>query len=261
MVLVSDDYIEVIDLKYGKGVRVSAEKNSQMMLYALGLYNAYGDLYGAEKVRMTIIQPRIDNISTSEISVEELLKWGDEIKPIAAHAFRGAGERVAGDHCKFCKARATCRALADYELETVKEDMQPDSLTDIDISEIVRRADSIKKWLTSVEEYALEEALKGTKWPELKVVEGRSVRKISDDKKALLLLKKAGYKDTEILKPQELQTISALEKLIGKKKFSEVLGDVIIKPQGKPTLVPASDKRPEMELEAATENDFDDSLL
>lgn len=123
MVIMSDSYIEVIDLKYGKGVRVSAEDNSQMRLYALGLYNKYGILYGAEKVRMTIVQPRIDNISTAEMSTEDLLAWGASIKPIAQKAFEGAGERCAGEHCLFCKVKATCRMLAEYELEKVQEDL------------------------------------------------------------------------------------------------------------------------------------------
>ena len=262
MVIVSDKFIEVIDLKYGKGVRVSAEKNSQMMLYALGLYNTYGFLYGAEKVRMTIVQPRIDNISTTEISTEELLAWGKSIKPVAEKAFKGEGERCAGEHCKFCKARATCRKLADYELEKVQEDLEPDDLTDVDISDIIMRADSIKKWLTAIEEYALSKALNdGIVWPGLKVVEGRSVRKISDEAAAQTVLINAGYEAEDFLKPPALKTITELEKLMGKKVFAETLKDYIIKPQGKPTLVINSDKRPPMELETATDKDFDDNLL
>lgn len=262
MVIVSDKFIEVIDLKYGKGVRVSAEKNSQMMLYALGLYNTYGFLYGAEKVRMTIVQPRIDNISTTEISTEELLAWGKSIKPIAQKAFKGEGERCAGEHCKFCKARATCRKLADYELEKVQEDLEPDDLTDVDISDIIMRADSIKKWLTALEEYALSKALNdGIVWPGLKVVEGRSVRKISDEAAAQTVLINAGYEAEDFLKPPALKTITELEKLMGKKVFAETLKDYIVKPQGKPTLVINSDKRPPMELETATDKDFDDNLL
>lgn len=262
MVIMSDSYIEVIDLKYGKGVKVSAENNSQMMLYALGLHNSYGILYGAEKVRMTIVQPRIGNISTAEMSTEDLLAWGASIQPIAQKAFEGAGERCAGEHCLFCKVKATCRKLADYELEKVQEDLEPDDLTDVDISDIIMRADSIKKWLTALEEYALSKALNdGIVWPGLKVVEGRRVRKISDEAAAQTVLINAGYEAEDFLKPPALKTITELEKLMGKKVFAETLKDYIIKPQGKPTLVINSDKRPPMELETATDKDFDDNLL
>jgi len=260
MVIMSDEYIEVIDLKYGKGVPVSAVGNPQMRLYALGLYAKYGTLYGADKVRMTIVQPRLDSISSDELTVKELLAWGnDVVEPKAQLAWKGKGDFVAGDHCRFCKARATCRKLAEYELEGVKEDTRPAQLTDIEIAEIVQRADDIKKWLTSVEEFALQQALDGTEWPGLKVVAGRSVRKITDVERAAELLTSGGY--TDIYKPQELKTLTALEKLVGKKKLADILADVIDKPAGKPTLVPESDKRPPMEIEAAAAKDFDDSLL
>ena len=260
MVIMSDEYIEVIDLKYGKGVPVSAVGNPQMRLYALGLYAKYGTLYGADKVRMTIVQPRLDSISSDELTVKELLAWGnDVVGPKAQLAWKGKGDFVAGDHCRFCKARATCRKLAEYELEGIKEDTRPAQLTDIEIAEIVQRADNIKKWLTSVEEFALQQALDGTEWPGLKVVAGRSVRKITDVERAAELLTSGGY--TDIYKPQELKTLTALEKLVGKKKLADILADVIDKPAGKPTLVPESDKRPPMEIEAAAAKDFDDSLL
>lgn len=260
MVIMSDEYIEVIDLKYGKGVPVSAVENPQMRLYALGLYAKYGTLYGADKVRMTIVQPRLDSISSDELTVKELLAWGnDVVGPKAQLAWKGKGDFVAGDHCRFCKARATCRKLAEYELEGIKEDTRPAQLTDIEIAEIVQRADDIKKWLTSVEEFALQQALDGTEWPGLKVVAGRSVRKITDAERAAELLTSGGY--TDIYKPQELKTLTALEKLVGKKKLADILADVIDKPAGKPTLVPESDKRPPMEIETAAAKDFDDSLL
>ena len=231
-----------------------------MRLYALGLYAKYGTLYGADKVRMTIVQPRLDSISSDELTVKELLAWGnDVVGPKAQLAWKGKGDFVAGDHCRFCKARATCRKLAEYELEGVKEDTRPAQLTDIEIAEIVQRADDIKKWLTSVEEFALQQALDGTEWPGLKVVAGRSVRKITDVERAAELLTSGGY--TDIYKPQELKALTALEKLVGKKKLADILADVIDKPAGKPTLVPESDKRPPMEIEAAAAKDFDDSLL
>jgi hypothetical protein len=262
MVLVSDATMEVIDFKYGKGVKVDAHDNSQMRLYALGLYNAYGMLYGADKVSMTIVQPRIGNVSSEEISIEELLKWGEYIKPLARMAYDGTGERCAGAHCKFCRVAPTCRALADYEMEVVKEATKPDELTDIDIAEIIRRADSIKKWLTTIEEYALHAAtVDGIAWPGLKVVEGRSVRKISDEAAAQTILSNAGYESESFLKPVTLKSITELEKLVGKKKFAELMADVLIKPPGKPTLVDESDKRPAMDLSTVKDSDFDDSLL
>jgi hypothetical protein len=263
MVIVSDNLIEVVDFKYGKGVPVSAEFNTQMMLYALGLYNTYGLLYGAEEVRMTIVQPRIGSVSTSTMYTTDLLAWAEKfVRPKAELAFEGKGERCAGEHCKFCKATPTCRALHDYELKVVQEDTKPEDLADFEIAEIVRRADSIKKWLTAMEEYALHEAVvNGTSWPGLKVVEGRSVRKIGDAEKAQELLLGAGFGEDDILKPRELKTITALEKLLGKKAFGEILGEVIEKPPGKPALVDESDKRPPMDLEAVKDTDFDDSLL
>lgn len=261
MVIVSDSFIEVVDLKYGKGVPVPAEGNSQMRLYALGLYHTYGMLYDADKVRMTIVQPRLDSVSTDEIPVIELLVWGKKIKPIAEKAFKGEGKRKAGEHCKFCKAGPTCRALADYELELVQEATKPEELTDIDLVEVIRRADSIKKWLTAVEEYALQEAVKGTAWPGLKLVEGRSVRKITDSQQAQIILMREGFSLEDILKPQELKALTALEKLVGKKKFGEIMAEVIDKPPGKPTLVDEADKRPPMDLEAVKDSDFDDALL
>jgi hypothetical protein len=262
MVLVSDTTMEVIDFKYGKGVKVDAHDNSQMRLYALGLYNAYGMLYGADKVCMTIVQPRIGNVSSEDITIEELLKWGEYIKPLAQMAYEGTGERCAGAHCKFCRVAPTCRALADYELEMVKESTKPDELTDIDIAEIIRRADSIKKWLTTIEEYALHAAtVDGIAWPGLKVVEGRSVRKISNEAAAQTILSNAGYESESFLKPVTLKSITELEKLVGKKKFAELMADVITKPPGKPTIVDESDKRPAMDLSTVKDSDFDDSLL
>lgn len=260
MVIVSDDYIEVVDLKYGKGVEVSAEGNSQMRLYALGALAKYGGDYLFDRVRMTIIQPRIGNISTDEMSVEELEAWGESIIPIAAKAHAGAGERLAGDHCRFCKCRATCARLSEYLLKEVKTDMAAEDMLPEDIAEVLLKATAIKAWLTDVESYAMGRALSGDKLPGLKLVEGRSKRVITDADAAVELLTGAGYKSAEIMKPMELQTLTALEKLVGKKKLAELLADVIEKPQGKPCLVALSDKRPELEIAPVSE-DFSDDLL
>lgn len=259
-VMVSDKYFEIVDLKYGKGVPVSAINNSQMRLYALGMYEAFGYLYGADEVRMTIVQPRLDSVSTETISVEDLLTWGEEVKKKAKIAFAGKGDFCAGNHCRFCKARNTCRAHAEYELKNVKEDLQTAELEDFEISDILLRAKGIKTWLDGLESYALGKALDGYDWPGMKLVEGRSNRKITDDVIAANNLMNAGFGAEEIYKPQALRSITDLEKLCGKKMFSELMSGVIEKPPGKPTLVSADDKRQAIELQNV-KNDFDESLL
>lgn len=259
MVIISDEFLEIIDLKYGKGVPVSAINNSQMRLYALGMFDAYGYLYGADEVRMTIVQPRLDSISTETISVKDLLAWGEEVKEKAKIAFAGKGEFCAGAHCRFCKARHTCRAHADYELKNIKEDLQAPELEDFEISDILLRAKGIKTWLDGLEAYALGKALDGYDWPGMKLVEGRSNRRITDDSKAVHILVEAGYNPDDIYKPQALRSITDLEKLCGKKTFSELLSGVIEKPPGKPTLVSEKDKR--KALDCNIKNDFDESLL
>ncbi|MBS6714284.1 MAG: DUF2800 domain-containing protein [Dialister sp.] len=260
MVMVSDKYFEIVDLKYGKGVPVSAINNSQMRLYALGMYEAFGYLYGADEVRMTIVQPRLDSVSTETISVDDLLTWGEEVKKKAKIAFAGKGEFCAGNHCRFCKARNTCRAHAEYELKNVKEDLQTAELEDFEISDILLRAKNIKTWLDGLESYALGKALDGYDWPGMKLVEGRSNRKITDDTIAANNLMNAGFGADEIYKPRALRSITDLEKLCGKKMFSELMSGVIEKPPGKPTLVSADDKRQAIELRNV-KNDFDESLL
>lgn len=258
-VLVSDKYIEIVDLKYGKGVPVSAVNNPQMRLYALGAHHAMGLLYGYDTVRMTIVQPRLDSVSTDELPLARLLDWGDSIRPIARNAFDGKGTPMAGGHCRFCKARATCRALADYMTESIRDDFAPGpELEDWEVADIVRKAKDIISWLKDVDQYALDRALQGTVWPGLKVVEGRSKRVITDSGAAAVLLQNGGYQD--IWKPQELKTLTDLEKLCGKKRLTAILQDVIDKPQGKPTLVDESDKREPMALQTVAE-DFDDNLI
>lgn len=260
MVMVSDKYFEIVDLKYGKGVPVSAVNNSQMRLYALGMYDAFGYLYGADEVRMTIVQPRLDSVSTETITVKDLLAWGAEVKKKANVAFKGEGDFCAGNHCRFCKARNTCRAHAEYELKNVKEDLQMAELEDFEISDILLRAKGIKTWLDGLEAYALGKALDGYDWPGMKLVEGRSNRKITDDVIAANNLMNAGFSTEEIYKPQALRSITDLEKLCGKKMFNELMSGVIEKPPGKPTLVSADDKRQAIELQNV-KNDFDESLL
>lgn len=246
MVIIGDGVLEIVDLKYGKGVPVSAEGNTQMQLYALGAIEQYGYIYDFTHVRMSIFQPRNGGLSTQLMSVDELLAWGESIKPIAELAYAGKGDFKAGDHCRFCRAAAQCKALSEYNMEIAKlEFRDADLLTDDEVSFVLERVDGLVRYAEKVKTHALEEALKGHRWPGFKVVEGRSNRKITDEAKAVKLLRKAGYADDVIYKPLEMQTITALEKLVTKKKFGELLGSVIEKPPGKPTLVPEEDKRPE----------------
>ena len=218
-------------------------------------------LYGYDNIKMTIVQPRLDSISTDEISVAELLNWGNSIKPIAQNAWNGKGVPQAGTHCRFCRCRATCRTLADYMLQSIRDDFAPgNGLEDWEIVDVILKAKEIKSWLKGIEEYALSQALSGTTWPGLKVVEGTSRRKITDEDKAASILQLDGYEHDTVYKPRELKTITELEKLCGKKHFSELLKEFIEKPEGKPTLVSETDKRKPMRLQDVAD-DFDDTLL
>ena len=246
MVIIGDGVLEIVDLKYGKGVPVSAEGNTQMQLYALGAIEQYGYIYDFDHVRMSIFQPRNGGLSTQLMSVSELLAWGESIKSIAELAYEGKGEFKAGDHCRFCRAAAQCKALADYNLEIAKlEFRDADLLTDDEVSFVLSQLDGLIRYADKIKTFALEEALKGHRWPGFKVVAGHSNRRITDAAKAIKLLRGAGYADDVIYKPLEIQTITDLEKTITKKKFGEILGSVVEKPPGKPTLVPADDERPE----------------
>lgn len=250
VVLISDGLLEVIDLKYGKGVPVDAESNSQMRLYGLGALNQFDMLYDIEEVKMTIAQPRLDSVSTEALSAEELLRWGDTIvKPKAMLAFDGKGEFCAGDHCRFCRAKATCRARAEANLELARYDFRdPPTLSNDEIAEILFKTGELQKWAKDVQDYALDQAYKhGVKFDGWKLVEGRSNRKYSDEEAVKTKLVAEGYEEKKILKEPELLGITAMEKAIGKKKFSELLSDLVIKPAGRPTLVPESDKRPEIQ--------------
>lgn len=253
-IIIAEGVLEIIDLKFGKGVRVSADQNKQMMLYALGALDMYNFIYDIHTVRMTIYQPRLDNLSEWEISTEELEQWGvRELIPLAEMAFAGAGDYVAGTHCKFCKAKAQCKALAAYNMSLAKYDFQEAVLlTDLDIADILSQADQLKSWIASVEEYALQSALDGKHFPGHKLVEGRSIRKYSDEAKIAEVLTGNGFGE-DLIYDKKLKTITAMEKLVTKKTFNALCGDLIIKPEGKPTLVPDTDPRP---VYNSVENDF-----
>lgn len=246
--IISDGVLEVIDLKYGKGVPVSAINNSQLRLYALGALAEFGWLFDIHMVRMTIIQPRLDSISTDEISVEELNEWAESVvKPAASLAYAGEGEYKAGDHCRWCLAKGNCRARADENLKAIAYEFQePALLSNEEIGPILHIAGQLQSWVKDVQEYALEQALRGEKIPQWKLVEGKSKRVITDTKKAAALLTEAGYSEDKLYKPRELRAMTALEKAVGKKNFAEILGDLITKQAGKPTLVAETDSRPEL---------------
>ena len=245
-IIIADGTMEVIDFKYGKGVKVSAEDNPQMKIYALGAYEKFSFEYKIDRVRMTIIQPRIENFSEWELSVSELMAWTDGVlTPKAQQAYKGDGPQVPGDWCQFCKVKSSCRALTQKCIEAAKNHPDPKLISPDELAaDVLPMLATVKTWLAGVEDYALQQALSGVQLAGWKVVEGRSVRKITDQDGAALALNKAGYKTTEIYKPQELRTITDLEKLTGKKQFAAICGDFIEKPQGKPTLAPESDKRP-----------------
>ena len=263
MVIVADGILEVIDLKYGKGVPVSAIENTQMRLYALGAYDVNEFLYDIKTVRMTIVQPRLDSVSTDELPLEELLDWGEDIKPIAQRAFRGEGDCTPCDYCNFCKARHTCRALADTCLTAFYKDggKLNQLLTDQEVSDILAMKDLITKWIKGVYDFAYEKALSGEKqWPGYKLVEGTSRRTITDPDAAAQTLLDNGYKEEDIFKPRELEGITNLQKVLGKKGVTEYLEAYIDKPEGKPTLVPDSDKRPAINTVETMMNEFDDEV-
>lgn len=246
VVIVADDVIQIIDLKYGKGVSVSAENNSQMMLYALGALNFYDYLYNIKTIKMSIVQPRLENISEWEISVSDLIDWAENIlKPKAQLAINGEGEFVAGEHCRFCKIKSTCRKRAETMLDMAKYDFKPPAeLTDDEITEVLHISSELAKWADDVFSYAQARAINdGKKWTGFKIVEGRSNRKYVDETKVSEICRDNGY--TDIYK-KTLIGITDMEKLLGKSKFKELLSEYVIKPKGKLTLVPQSDKREEI---------------
>lgn len=241
-IIVADDVLTVIDMKYGVGCFVEADGNPQMRMYALGALHLFESLYDINSIRTIIFQPRRDNVSIAEISKNDLLTWADEVLvPAAELAAKGEGEYKAGKHCQFCKVKATCRKRAEYNLEMAQYDFAvPDTLTDEEISSILDKADVFISWVNDIKEYALEQAISGRIFPGYKVVEGRSNRKYTDENAVVTVIRDAGFDPFE----KKLMGVTAMTKLLGKKQFDTLLGTLIDKPKGKPTLVPESDKRP-----------------
>lgn len=256
LVIVTDDVLEVIDFKYGRGISVLAEGNPQMRLYALRALNQFGCLYEINTVRMTIVQLRLDSISTHEMTVDEIANWGEAVvKPIADLAFKGEGDFKPGEHCRFCRVRSTCRARAEMNMKLACYDFkEPPLLTDEEIVEVLDAADEYMKWISHVQSYALEQAVNsGKQWPGYKLVEGRSYRKYVDQAKVAEVLISAGYSEEQIYE-RVLLGITKMEKAVGKKQFNELLAGLLEKPPGKVKLAPESDKRPA--VKSTAEIDF-----
>ena len=255
VVLIADGVLEIIDLKYGKGVPVSAYKNPQIRLYGLGAWAGYSYLYSIDEVHMTIIQPRLDSVSTDIMPIQELLDWADRVvKPAAVLAFAGEGDFCSGDHCRWCKVKGNCRARADENMKALAHEFQdPALLTNEEIGSILFITEQLKTWAKDIEAYASGQALKGNPIPQWKLVSGRSNRSILDKDTAKGLFIAAKVDEDKYLKPQELLGIGELEKRIGKKELATLIGDLIIKPEGKATLVPETDHRSELNC---VEGDF-----
>lgn len=255
--IISDDRLHIIDFKYGMGVLVEAEGNPQMKLYALGALAVYDALYDIREVSMTIFQPRHENVSTWTIPVEDLKAWAEnELKPRAKMAYDGEGEYLPGEWCTFCRAAVRCRARAEEKLKLAQTEFRmPPLLTDAEIEDILAVLPDLTKWANEIAAYALDAALNhGKEWNGFKVVEGRSVRKYRDEAAVAEAAKEAGYKD---IYRQSLIPLTEMQRLMGKDKFEEILGGLITKAPGRPTLVPKSDKRPAMNVSNAI-NEFNE---
>ena len=256
-IIVADDSLHIIDFKYGLGVLVEAENNPQMMLYALGALEIYDSLYDIREVSMSIFQPRRENVSTWTISVDELKEWAEnELKPKAVMAYNGEGEYAPGEWCTFCRASARCRARAEEKLELARSEFKlPPLLTDAEIEEILAILPDLTKWANEITAYATDAAVNhGKQWNGFKVVEGRSVRKYRDEEQVAEAAIQNGYKD---IYRQSLIPMTEMQKLMGKTKFEEILGGLLYKAPGKPTLVPNTDKRPAMNV-TDVKNEFDE---
>ena len=243
-VIIADGTLDIVDYKHGKGVEVSAIENPQMMLYALGALRQFDHLYDIAQVAMSIYQPRRENVSTWTISVEQLMEWAEHtLKPKAEMAYQGEGDYVPGPWCTFCKAAVKCRARAEAKLQLAKyEFAMPPLLTDAEIEDILSRLPGLTKWAGEIEAYAQDAAIHhGKVWHGFKLVESRTNRKYTDEEAVIRAANAAGYHD--IFK-KSLIPITEMEKLMGKKTFVEVLGGLVEKPKGRPTLVPVSDRRP-----------------
>lgn len=257
-IIIADGTLRVIDYKHGLGVLVEADNNPQMMCYALGALELFDAIYDIDSVAMTVYQPRRQNVSTFEMSKDDLYRWAEEVlKPTAELAFAGDGNFLCGEWCGFCKAKHECRARAEANLLLAQYDFKlPPLLEDSEIEVILSRADQLVSWVNDIKEYALQQAISGKDWTGFKLVEGRSNRRYTDEVAVTQAVTNAGFDPYE----RKLLGITAMQKLLGKSRFEELLSAYIEKPQGKPTLVPESDKRPVMnnaKTDFMEENDYE----
>jgi len=257
-IIISDGTLHVVDYKHGLGVLVEADNNPQMMCYALGALELFDVIYDIDTVAMTVYQPRRQNVSTFEMPKDDLYRWADEVlKPTAELAFAGDGNFLCGEWCGFCKAKHECRARAEANLMLAQYDFKlPPLLEDTEIEVILSRADQLVSWVNDIKEYALQQAISGKEWTGFKLVEGRSNRRYTDEAAVTQTVTDAGFDPYE----RKLLGITAMQKLLGKSRFDELLSAYIEKPQGKPTLVPESDKRPVMnnaKTDFMEENDYE----
>lgn len=257
-VILGDRELHIVDFKYGKGVPVSAEDNTQLKLYALGAYQEYAMLYPIQGVCLHIAQPRIDNMSYFFIQAPDLLAWGEAIKPQAQLAYAGEGDFAPSESaCRFCKAKGSCRARSDANLQLAQmEFKKPPLLSHMEVGPILKQADELANWAKDLKEWALSELLKGEEVPGWKAVEGRSNRAFADIDKAFNIIQSSGIADEAMLYERKPLTLTAVEKLIGKKEFKELLADQVVKPPGKPTLAAENDKREAITLKTSAEADF-----
>lgn len=257
--IIADGTMEVIDLKYGKGVKVEACENPQLKLYALGALHNYEMLYDIHTVRLTIVQPRIDNIVSWDISVKDLYKWAFEVvKPIAEKAYVGKGIQKAGEHCKFCSVKAMCNTLAQRNVALAKHEFKdPQLLPEKQLIDIYKQIPMLVDWANSVGEFLFNKALAGEKVEGYKLVEAPSRRRWTNEEDVQTKLKEEGYTE-EQFNIVKLKGISDIEKLVGKKNFPALMEDFVIKPQGNPILVPETDKRPEYKSLEQAKQDFGD---
>lgn len=257
-IMITGSLLHIIDFKYGKGVKVEAERNPQMMLYALGAIKEYSIFYDIKNVKMSIVQPRIDNISEWECTIQELNNWAEtEVKAQAQKAFMGVGEFIAGEHCKFCRARKECKARAMKFIPVIHKlkETDPNLLTNIDISNILKESVGLEDFLKDIKAGALDKILQGQDIPGWKAVEGKSNRVITDVDKAFEDLENAGY-EKDILYERKPLGLTALEKVVGKKKLTDIISKYIEKPKGAPTLAPENDKREKYSIKSSAIEDF-----
>lgn len=257
-IIIADGTLRIVDYKHGLGVLVSSEDNPQMKCYALGALELFDDIYDIDTVSMTIYQPRRQNISTFELAKADLYAWADEVlKPTAELAFAGDGNFLCGEWCGFCKVKHECRARAEANLLLAQHDFKlPPLLEDSEIEVILSRVDELVAWASDIKEYALQQAVSGKEWHGWKLVEGRSNRKYTNETAVIQAVVDAGFDPFE----KKLLGITAMQKLLGKARFEELLAGFIEKPQGKPTLVPESDKRPAINTAKSDfmeENDYE----